>query len=162
MSRWNRGAVIPFGFLWWSAVHWLLEFRMHYSDCACCGVFFERGGCDGEGDFEEANGLSGGEAEVVVGVHFAEVAALDVDFSCEGDGVCLLTTVINLHALVRGRAVVILGKWKCENTYSVRRIPGKGDVDHFQVIVRQVIDDDSERLEHKHESWYSKLEILPN
>jgi hypothetical protein len=135
---------------------------MHYSDCACSRVFFERGGCDGEGGFEEADGLSGCEAEVVVGVYFAEVAALDVDFSCEGDGVCLLTIVISSHGLVRGRAVAVLGKRKGEKTYSIHRILGKGYVDHFKVIVRQVIDNYSKRLEHKHESWYRKLEILPN
>jgi len=158
----EQGVVIPFGFLGWSAVYWLLGFGMDYSDCACSGVFFERGGCDEEGDFEEADGLSGGEAEVVVGVYFAEVAALDVDFSCEGDGVCLLTIVISLDGLVGRGAGAVLGKWKSENTYSIRRILGEGYVDHFQVIFRQVINNDSERLEHKHESWYRKLEILPD
>lgn len=108
----DQGAAIPFGFLWWSAVYWLLGFRMHYSDCACSGVFFKRGGCDGKGDFEEADGLSGGEAEVVVRVYFAEVTALDVDFSCERDGVCLLTIEISLQSLTRGRVVAVLGKRK--------------------------------------------------
>ncbi len=105
----EQGVVIPFGFLWWGAIYWLLGFRMHYGDCACNSVFFERSGCDGEGDFEETDGLSGGEAEVVVGVYFAEVAALDVDFSCKRDGVCLLTMVISSHGLVRGRAVAVSG-----------------------------------------------------
>jgi len=151
---------MPFSFLRWSAVDRLLGFSIDYSDCARSRVFLERGGCDWEGDFQEADGLAGCKAEVIVGVNFAEVAALDVDFSCERDGVCLLTMVISLHGLVKGRAVAILGKWKGKNTYSIRRVLGKGYVDHFKVIFRQVIDDDSERLEHKHESWYRKLEIM--
>lgn len=54
---------------------------------AAGGVPFERGGRDGEGGFHQTDGLAWSEAEVVRRVHFAEVAAFDVDVFGEGDGV---------------------------------------------------------------------------
>ena len=76
---------LPFRFLRWSAVHRLFGLGVDYSDCARSWIFFEGGGGDRERSFEEANRFTRREAEVVIGVYFAEVAALDVDVFGEGD-----------------------------------------------------------------------------
>jgi len=157
--------VVPLGFLGWGAVNWLLGFGVHHSDCACGRVFFERGGCDGEGGFEEADGLPGCEAKIVLGIYFAEVAALNIDFLGKGDGVCLLMIVISLIYEARPcsrESLRCLGQWKEDNSYSIRRVLRERCLDHLKVIVRHIIDNNNERLEHKHESWDRKLEILPN
>lgn len=57
---------------------------MDFCDVSCC-VGFEAGGADGAWDFEEANGFTGCEAEVVGAVGCAEVGAVDVDGACEGE-----------------------------------------------------------------------------
>lgn len=54
-------------------------------DVVGCGL--ERGGGDGEGDFEEADGFAGREPEEILAVDGAEVGAVDVDGLREGDGV---------------------------------------------------------------------------
>ena len=58
---------------------------MDYSDCARSWIFVEGGGGDRERGFEESDRFTRREAEVVIGVYFAEVAALDVDVFSEGN-----------------------------------------------------------------------------
>ena len=76
---------LPFRFFRWGAVHRLFGLGVDYSDCACSWIFFEGGGGDRERGFEEADRFTRREAEVVIRVYFAEVAALDVEFFGEGN-----------------------------------------------------------------------------
>ena len=49
-------------------------------------VFFEGSGSDGEGSFHQSNGFPWGEAKIVGGVDFAEIATFDVDGLGERNG----------------------------------------------------------------------------
>ena len=93
--RFNRAAMMrgrsdpvdeAFWLLWGDgAVGWFLVGGVDEGDGACGGVFFYRGGGDGEGGFHQTDGFAWCEAEVVWGVRFAEIAAFDVEGLGEGD-----------------------------------------------------------------------------
>ena len=54
-----------FRFLWRGAVGRFFVGGADEGDGSRGVVLFERGGCDGEGDFHQTDGFTGGEAEVI-------------------------------------------------------------------------------------------------
>jgi len=103
---------------------------VHGGDEVCFWIFGEGGGGDGVGDFEEADGFAGREAEVVFAVDLAEVGAVDVYCLGEGDGVG-----------------------------SHRGIFAEGDVDVFDIVVWEVGDGDGDGVEEEHEAGDGLFEV---